>query len=110
MTDDKLKNPYHWIRMLGSAMWLFQCQPTEQHRAVLMAIIRDYQLAAAQGLPVCRSVPPPLEPAANLSDYYRRELNEALIQFKVNPEDGYEVLDKLMDGYIEAVQQGRIKP
>lgn len=110
MTDDKLKNPYYWIRTLGSAMWSFQCQPTEQHRAALLATLKDYQIAASQGVSLGRAVPPPLEPAGNLSDYYRRELNEALIQFKIKPEGGIEMLDKLMTGYINAVQQGKIKP
>lgn len=110
MTDDQLKNPYHWIRILNSSMWLFQCEPTEQHRAALLAIIKDYQLAASQGVSLGRAIPPPLEPADTLSGYYRRELNEAMIQFKARPEDGGEMLDKLTTGYINAVQQGKIKP
>ncbi|MEI7455882.1 MAG: hypothetical protein WCK93_04095 [Nitrosomonadales bacterium] len=75
-----------------------------------MATINDYQLAASQGVSLGRAMPPPLEPADNLSDYYRRELNEALIQFKVRPEDGYGMLEQLTTQYINAVQQGRIKP
>ncbi|HET7833201.1 MAG TPA: hypothetical protein VFK88_09580 [Gallionella sp.] len=90
-------------------MYLFQCKPSEQHRAYLTATLRDYQIAASQELSIGRAVPTPLEPAGNLSDYYRRELNEALTQFKVNPEGGFEMLDKLMTGYINAVQQGKIK-
>lgn len=76
----------------------------------LLAIIRDYQIAASQGVSLGRAVPPPLDPAYNLSDYYRRELNEAMIQFKAGPENGYEMLDSLMDGYIVAVNAGKIKP
>lgn len=59
MTDDKLKNPYYWIRTLGSAMWSFQCQPTEQRRAALLEALKDYQTAASQGVSLGRAIPPP---------------------------------------------------
>ncbi|MDP1872071.1 MAG: hypothetical protein Q8K61_10660 [Gallionella sp.] len=110
MNDDKLNNLYYWVRTIGAAMSAFQWQPSEPHKAELLAILKEYQGAVSQGLPIGRGLPAPLEPADNLSDYYRRELNEALIQFKVRPEDGWEVLDRLATGYINAVQQGKIKP
>ena len=59
---------------------------------------------------ISRSVPLPLDPVDSLSDYRRRELNEALIQFKTNPENGWELLDSLMDGYMDGVKAGKIKP
>ncbi len=108
MNDDKLTNLYYWVRTIGAAMNAFQWNPSEQHKAALLAILKEYQMAASQGLPISRGLPAPLEPAYSLSDYYRRELGEALIQFKVRPEDGYGMLDYLMDGYIDAVNQGKI--
>ncbi|ADL55807.1 hypothetical protein [Gallionella capsiferriformans] len=101
---------YDHIRFLNSAMQTFQYQPTEQHRAALTATMKNYREAVSRGLAISRAIPPPLEPADNLSDYYRRELNEAMIQFKALPEDGWEALDRLTTGYIKAVQQGKIRP
>lgn len=45
-----------------------------------------------------------------LSEYRRREINEAMLQFKANPESGWELLASLMDGYMDGVKAGKIKP
>ena len=101
---------YDHIRTLNSALGLFQRQPIEPHRAALLATLEVYQQATAQGLPISRRIPPPLEPADDLSAYRRRELNEAMIQFKANPENGWALLDQLTTQYINEAQQGKIKP
>ena len=110
MTDNPPMTLYDHIRLLNSALWLFQCEPTEQHRAALLATLDEYQQEAAQGLAISRSIPPPLAPADNLSEYRRRELNEAMIQFKANPENGWELLEELTTQYINEAQHGKIKP
>ena len=109
MTNTPSITLYDHIRLLNSALWLFQCQPTEQHRAALLATLDEYQQAAAQGLAISHSIPPPLDPADNLSEYRRRELNEAMIQFKANPERGFEMLDSLMGDYMDGVKAGKIR-
>ena len=110
MTDNPPMTLYDHIRLLNSALWLFQCQPNELHRAALLESLDEYQQVAAQGLPIIRSIPPPLDPADNLSEYRRRELNDAMIQFKANPENGGALLDQLTTQYINEAQQGKIKP
>lgn len=101
---------YDHIRLLNTALWLFQRQPTEQHRAALLATLEEYQQAAAEGLPIIRRIPPPLDPADTHTEYRRRELNEAMIQFKANPEHGGGMLEQLSTQYINEAQQGKIKP
>ncbi|HCI53158.1 MAG TPA: hypothetical protein DE312_07595 [Gallionella sp.] len=110
MTDNPPMTLYDHIRALNSAMQIFQYQPTEQHRAALLETLTEYQQATAQGLSLSRAIPPPLEQADTHTQYLRRELNEALIQFKANPENGGALLDQLTTQYINEAQQGKIKP
>ena len=110
MTNSPTMPLFDHIRLLNSAMWLFQCQPTEQHRAALLTTLEEYQRATAQGLAISRRIPPPLDPADTHTEYRRRELNEAMIQFKANPENGWELLEQLTTQYINEAQQGKIKP
>lgn len=110
MTKNREMDPNYSMMILSNMMWLFQCQPCAETKSNLMSGLKDYQRLAANGLTIPRTQMAPTRPARTLAEHYRRDLDEALLQFKVSPESGTAALEHLTDAYIQAVQLGRIKP
>lgn len=60
---------------------------------------------------LARSLPEAIRNSKTLRDWYRRQLDEAMAMFKINPcDDRMRVMREQMDSYLEAVAMGRVKP
>jgi hypothetical protein len=101
-----------WMSLLGELMSRFQAEPSDGHRLHLTHTLREYRSAVLQGLllPPKVSIEDPWRRAQTMSEWYRLQLDDALMMFRINPsEERMEALEQRMGDYQEAVKMGKIK-
>lgn len=103
------ENPCYWLSRLSSRMHQFQAVPNKETRSDLMAELRMFQRMVESGLAIPKTVPPTLRESKTLGEWHRRELDEALAMFKINPrEDRMQGMEGHMDRYLQAFVMGRV--
>lgn len=89
----------------------FKETPSKSSKASLLVALLEYQEAVSKGLQIPRTVPPPLRPAATLSDWHYRQLDEALTMYRINPSNTrLDAMQEHLQGFQDALARGKVKP
>lgn len=105
------QNANYWYGRMSGHLSQFQNCPSKEARAAMLMALSEYQKAVADGLTICKRLPEPLRNAKTFSAWYRRQLEEALAMFQINPSaDRLSAMEEHLTGYLDAVATGRVKP
>lgn len=112
MMQPNQTNVLYWLGRLSGHMDQFQSSPTQANQSALLIVLSEYQKEVQQcGLQIPITIPPPIRESKTMSEWYRRQLNEALAMFKINPsDDRMNVMKDHLKGYLDAVAMGRVRP
>lgn len=101
-----------WLSCLGGLLTQFKSSPKENNQLAMTHAMHEYQAAITNGLLRPKmTTGEPWRRAANLSDWYRLQLDDALICFQINPTDErFKAIEALMKEYRDAVFTGKVKP
>ncbi len=104
-------NPCYWLSRLSTSLYQFQTTPSKDTKSDLLFELLQFQKQAEAGLAIPKTIPEAIRHSRTLSDWHRRQLDEAMAMFKINPsDDRMRVMKEQMDGYLDAVAMGRVKP
>lgn len=110
MNNTQNLNPLPWLERLGSSLYKFQGNPNDHHQKMLLDALKEFQEVVTNGLSIPRTIPPPLRNARTFTEWYRRQLDEGLAMFQINPsDDRLEYMRQHLKGYRDAVAMGRVK-
>ena len=91
-----------WFSRLHHHLNDFTESPCEETKVALLNILKQYQVAVANGLKIPKNIPAPLPEAQTYSAWYHRLLDESLAMFRINPNDNrYDQLALHAQGYLE---------
>lgn len=100
-----------WFSQLHDRLYDFKTSPDEHTKAALFNLLKQYQVAVANGLNIPKRIPAPLPEARNYSEWYCRLLDESLAMFMINPNDKrLEQLATHAQGFLEEVAGGKVRP
>lgn len=104
-------NPCYWLSRLSNSLYQFQTAPSKETKSDLLFELLQFQKQVEAGLAIPKTIPPAIRESKTLSDWHRRQLDEALAMFRINPSnDRMKTMREHMDHYLEAVAMGRVKP
>jgi hypothetical protein len=102
---------YYWLVTMSRQLTEFITTPSQATKAALMAAMVDFQQAVAAGLKIQTNIPEPLRNAKTLTEWFRRNLDEALTMFRINPTDErLKAMGLHLDSYLDGFGRGRIEP
>lgn len=108
--EDNSKNVTYWLGCLSSRLAQFEATPNITTKTALLIVMGEYQNVVTNGLDIPRTVPEPLKRARTYTEWFQRQLAEAMAMFRINPSDErMKVMAQHLSGYQDAVAMGRVK-
>jgi len=102
---------YWWLIHTSRHLTEFKTSPSKVSKAAFIEALTEFQLAVAAGLKIPRNIPEPLRNAKTLTEWFRRQLDEALAVFRINPTDErLKAMGLHLDSYLDGFGRGRIAP
>ena len=101
----------YWLGHMSGHLAAFKEAPSEARKDALLAALNDYRDAFNKGLKMPMTVPQPLRSAQSFSDWYHRQLDEALIMYRLDPSSTrMDAMQQHLQGFQDAVALGKVKP
>lgn len=100
----------YWLGHMRGHLQAFKEAPSDTLKAALLVALNEYQEAVSNGLEMPKTLPPPLPTASTFSDWYYRQLDEALTMYRINPSSTrLDAMQQHLQGFQDALAMGKVK-